>query len=289
MLRVAVLAIVLMLSLTACSSPPPTTPAPEPLPTYTPLPTATPYPTPEPLPTYTPLPTATPYPTPEPLPTYTPLPTVTPVPTPTATPTAVPTPTPTPQPTATFTPVPTPTPKPTATPTPTPVPTATPVPTPTSLPTATPTPQPTPTPSLSVAWNILPSRVITVGSLKTTPGWKNGQPLLLVGCHAGLVNHRGRVTWVTFSETGEFTEKHYLATVTGFRQTPQEGSCLEMVVRYDRLRSYCYYLVSAGRAPVPPVPGDCPGWEQFTPHFVVEDTSAVRILGHAEWFRKYRQ
>ena len=273
MIRVALLAIVLVISLAACSSPPAATPAPEPTATPAAIPTLPPTATNTPAPTDTPVPT----PTDTPVPTATPTPTPEPTLTPTATATPTPVPTPTPEPT------------PTATPTPPPTPTPTPAPTSTPLPTATPTPEPTATPSLIAIWNILPSRVITVGSLKTTPGWKNGQPLLLVGCHAGLVTQRGRFTWVTFSETGEFTPNHYLSRVGGFRQTPQEGSCLEMVVRYDRLRSYCYYLVSEGRAPVPEVPGDCPGWEQFTPHFVVEDTSAVRTLGHAEWFRKYRR
>ena len=126
MIRVALLAIALMLSLAACSGPPPATP--EPLPTYTPLPTATPYPTPEPLPTYTPFPTATP----EPLPTYTPFPTATPYPTP--------------EPLPTYTPLPTATPYPTPEPLPTytPLPTATPYPTPEPLPTYTPLPTATP-------------------------------------------------------------------------------------------------------------------------------------------------
>ena len=112
-----------LLLLLACSTAAPTTPVPIPTPNISTTVTAqvqaalTAMPTATSQPTWTPMPTAMPYPTGTPRPTYTPYPTQTPFPTQTPTATAIPTKTPLPTPTEGPTSTPFPTRRPTATPT----------------------------------------------------------------------------------------------------------------------------------------------------------------------------
>ena len=188
---------------------------------------------------------------------------------------------------------------------PTPAPTSTQYPTSTlyqALPTYTPeptyTPLPTSTPFPTQRFPL--SRTITVEELSNheTEFWRDGNPLLLVGCRTLADRIKGGPSdyFFTFSWNGKFDKHHYLAGVAGFDSLrhPEENVCYEMQVEYLREESYCYWVekssylfprpyVPSSILPLPP----CTGWVQLTPEFKLLTTNDAHFISRQQWRSKY--
>ena len=160
---------------------------------------------------------------------------------------------------------------------------------PSPTPTITPTLGSTPTPTTSIQERVQAGRVLTINDLQGGPQfWQDKEDFVLVGCITRAdMGGRNRAA---FSWDGGFSRNDYIVEVLGFsdRLRLPTNTCYQLLVKYNRTETYC--LTSSLFSPAPPVyQGNCPGWKQAMPRFVIPDgNSGAQQISKAEW-REFNQ